>query len=142
MTVKQTFATLIMLCLLLNACFFSSRPSVAPLPDLTGQWYGTVQDSVSGGGTLSLDLQRYYKEKEGKPFLRGNWRLSFTEVYREGVLKGDGAQNGLRLELSSDSSCFYDLEASVINGVIKGTYRTIFCTPYAIGTLELERQPR
>ena len=127
------------MCLLLSACLFSRREA-APLPDLTGAWRGEVEDSVSGGGTLTLDLIRL-GEDEGFG-LRGTWQLNFEGSSRAGrVAYGGGAENGLTLRLDATSGCAYNIEGSVTAGVIKGTYLTQGCTPYALGTLELEKQP-
>ena len=136
--VKFYIAALI-LCLLLSACFLSRREA-APLPDLTGTWRGEVEDSVSGGGTLMLDLIRL-GEDEGFG-LGGTWQLDFEGSSRAGdVAYGGGAENGLTLQLDATAACSYDVEGSVTSRVIKGTYLTRGCAPYALGTLELERQP-
>ena len=137
-SLKKT-ALLFTLSLLVSACLYERR-EVAPLPDLTGQWRGAVQDSVSGGGTLVLDLERVYNENEYDE-LGGSWSLSFGSSRQEGdVAYVGGAERGLIMGLGTASSCAYDLEASVTERTLIGTYLTRDCEPYALGTLELERQ--
>ena len=125
--------------LLVSACLYERR--VAPLPDLTGQWRGAVQDSVSGGGTLVLDLERVYNEANDYYELGGSWSLSFGSSRQEGdVAYAGGAERGLIVGLGTTSICTYDLEASVTERTLIGTYLTRGCEPYTLGTLELERQ--
>ena len=135
----KLYTAALIVCLLLSACLFSRREA-APLPELTGTWRGAVQDSVSGGGTLALDLVRL-REDEGFR-LRGTWQLDFEGSTRAGdIAYGGGAENGLSLRLDAAPNCSYDFEGSVRSRVIRGTYLTEGCAPYAVGTLELEKQP-
>ena len=138
---RRVYLAALILCLGLSACLYRGRPEVAPLPDLTGQWRGAVDDSVSGGGALTLDLFKL-EDEDGAAGVGGTWRISFGPTVREGdVAYTRGAESGLSLELASDARCAYDLEASVKRDQMKGTYLTRFCTPYALGTFELEKQP-
>lgn len=138
---KRVF-TLLLIGLLLGACFYDS-PSVAPLPDLTGEWRGVVQDSVSGGGTLTLNLEPTNDEMYSYDASDGSWTLGLSGVNRSGnVAYFYGAEAGLEMRLDAlDFSCFYDLEASVAADTMTGTYITTLCAPYALGTFELEKQP-
>ncbi len=72
----------------------------------------------------------------------GSWRMSFGRVTQEGdVIYAWGAESGVTLQLALDSRCTYDLEASATSNLIRGTYLTRSCTRYALGTLELQKQP-
>ena len=135
--------------LLLTACPISDPP-IDPYPPYDeaftylGTWAGTLNDSVGGAGSVTMDVitqgEDYYNGA-----LNGSWKADFGGAASSGILRGTyDYTRTLNVDFISSTTpdCIYNVNATrAEDGVLRGTYVANGCTPYVTGTLELTKQP-
>lgn len=142
---KRALLTLLLSAALLSACelqdvYLGNEPF-----DYVGAWSGTLQDSVGGEATVSLDVLTQYKDRDfyaSGERLGGAWQATFPDGDNAGVMRGYALDQGFGVTLYSERSaaCDYDIEGILQDGVIQGTYISSGCDTYVTGTFELRQQ--
>jgi hypothetical protein len=134
--------------LLLVACSggCEQNPPGAPTAAMSGEWAGTIADSVSGAGTIRMSI-----EQRGRG-LSGAWASTFADVTlnRSGTFSGTmvGAPFVLFLRPSVPIVCSPDLmltgtmamTTAVSGDRLTGSYTVLNCSGVITGTVEVERQ--
>jgi hypothetical protein len=128
---------------LLTACPIPPPPPPYEPPlsfDYTGQWSGTVLDSVGGEGALGLTILTQSAPYGGA--LGGTWQGAIAGG-GSGIVRGQLLHSetlSLSLISSATQGCLYNAELSHEEEVLTGTYLSKGCDPYVTGTLELRKQ--
>lgn len=119
---------------LLVACNDTTGPSDSTL---SGSWDGSVTDSQSGTGTLSVSLS------QSGQALSGTWQVTYGTANGSGNLTGavNGANLALTLEPTSQNDCTVNVTATVTGSTMSGNYSMSNCSSSGEnGTLKLTRQ--
>ena len=130
--------------LLLSACERDVYTGNEPF-NYIGTWSGTLQDSVGGDATVSIEVLTQYKDSSfytSGERLGGAWQAAFPEGENKGVMRGYALDTGFDVTLYSEQSapCDYGIEGVLQEDTIRGTYLSSGCDLYVTGTFELTRQ--
>ena len=129
----------------LSACDHSPGPSFAG-PDLTGTWVGTIFHSVTGDGTITLNVS------QRGPGLFGNWSSTFPRApfNVSGTLSGTltGTPFTLFLRPATPIVCGPDetltgtlaVNATVSGDQISGPFTILNCAGVLSGQVLVSRQ--
>jgi hypothetical protein len=106
--------------------------------DVTGNYTGTIQDSVAGAGTITASLAQTNAE------VTGTFKVAFKNVAQNnsGSVSGtiSGATATVTLTPSVTTSCPFKLTAQVQSPQISGTYAAFNCQQAVSGTIAVTRQ--
>jgi opacity protein-like surface antigen len=115
--------------LLLAGCSSSSA-------DYSGQWVGTVSDTVGGVGQGNLTISQSGSQ------LTGSWQIGFTGGLNSGSLQGtvSGSSVSVQLYPSRPDACPYNLTATRSGDTLTGNYAAYNCSISISGTLTAQKQ--
>lgn len=126
-------AALALLLTVLSACTSGGGGPAAF--DYSGQWTGTIQDSIAGTGTVSASLAQSGNQ------LGGTWSATFNAGNNGGSLTGVITGNSVVIELypSNPSLCPYRVVANRSGSSLTGDYSAFNCSGTITGTLSIHK---
>ena len=101
----------------------------------SGQWTGTIQDSLGGPGTISASIAQSGRN------LTGTWSATFNSGNSGGSLTGVVTGNSVVVELepSNRENCPFRLVANRSGNTMSGDYSAFDCTRTVTGTISLTK---
>lgn len=105
-------------------------------PDYSGQWVGSVFDSVGGAGTGNITIAQSGSQ------ITGSWQIGFGSLVNSGSLQGVVSGNSISAQLypSRADACPYTLTATRSGNTLNGNYSAFSCTISISGTFTGTRQ--
>ena len=103
----------------------------------SGNWSGTLNDSLGGPGTTTVTMS------ESGTQLLGTWQATFAAGgTNSGTLQGVVRTNDVLIELypSNPSTCPFALVAQRSGSTLSGTYAAFNCTIAVSGTMSITKQ--
>jgi hypothetical protein len=110
-----------------------------PSGSLTGNYTGTIQDSLAGAGTLQATLS------QAGSSLTGTFQTTFANPNNNGSGTISGTVNGTSVTLiitpSVPTACPFNATLTQVSSTqITGTYTALNCTVAESGTVNITRQ--
>lgn len=125
------------LAILASACE-SSSPSAPVVPNVAGTWTGTVNDAVTGQGTVRLTIT------QSGSSLAGTWATTYAIVSKNnsGSLTGTATSTNVTATLipTSPTACPFTAVASRNGNAMSGTYATFNCAMAVSGSINVSKQ--
>ena len=112
-----------------------SLVACTPVPPATftysGDWSGTMNDSLLGAGTLSFTLV------EDGDIVTGTWMVVFAALTESGEATGVVIEDGAAIEVVflTSTDCSYVMTGTRSESTVTGTYASADCLPATTGTV-------
>jgi len=121
--------------LAMSGCGSSTEPE---LYDWSGTWNGTIQDSTSGPGTLTLTLTQTGSDVNGT----GTLTITALQVLLTGTATGTVTDTQMNLTVAATLpfSCSLTVVGTRSGDTVTGTYQPAICPANVGGTFTLTRQ--
>ena len=103
----------------------------------SGNWLGTLNDSVGGAGTTAATMSQSGSQ------IVGTWQTTFLAGgTNSGTLQGVIRTNDVLIELypSNPSTCPFALVAQRSGSTLSGTYAAFNCSVSVSGTMSMTKQ--
>lgn len=106
------------------------------VPNYSGQWVGTVNDTRAGLGQGNLTISQSGSQ------LSGTWQIGFGGGVNSGYLEGtvNGSSVNVQLYPSNPAACPFNVIATRSGDTLVGNYAAFNCTGSISGTLTVMRQ--
>ena len=104
---------------------------------LAGLWTGAFKDSPAGFGGGSFTFS------ETDSVVQGSWQAIFSgqpQYNNSGSLRGTLSGDLLTVQMTSQNSCVFTLQATRSGSHLAGSYDSVGCPVPEKGTVDLDRQ--
>jgi hypothetical protein len=128
MITRRTTATALVI---LVASLVACTPAPPATFTYSGDWSGTMTDSLLGAGTLSFTLV------EDGDLVTGTWMVVFDALNESGEATGFVLEDGAAIEVVfwTSTDCSYGMTGSRSDSTVTGTYASVDCLPATTGTV-------
>ena len=140
MLCSRTAAATGVLAVLVTAAACGGNNSNAPPNNgLTGDWHGTIQDSLFGNGQVTFRLV------QSGPNVAGKWSMTFSNPPNDDAGNVSGSTNGASVQMTfapaSPNPCMTLVTGSVTSGgdQMSGTYSNGNCPNQESGTFKVSK---
>ena len=126
-TRRVTASALLLLVIGLVAC----TPAPPATFTYSGDWSGSMTDSLLGAGTLSFTLV------EDGDIVTGTWMVVFAALSESGEATGVVTEDGAAIEVVfwTSTDCSYEMTGTRSESTVTGTYASVDCLPATTGTV-------
>ncbi|MGE3542031.1 MAG: hypothetical protein AB7N91_32025 [Candidatus Tectimicrobiota bacterium] len=134
----RSWRWLMLLLVVVSLVGCSSDDDDEDIAQVSGNYQGTIQDSIAGPGTLRVSIIQQGNQ------LSGSWQSSFNNAANDnsGTLSGTAGEDDAQVIFTPArvTACPFQTTLDVNDSRLQGTYAAFNCTTTLTGTLSVTRQ--